>query len=74
MIILYNKNTGQIIGTPNDPIAKVQAWLEENPEIAEETGYIVYDESLDSAQAKDIIKFAAAGKYYVANGVLYKAV
>ena len=74
MIILYNKNTGQIIGTPNDPMTKVQAWLEEQPEIAEETGYIVYDESFDPAQVKDIIKFAAAGKYYVANGVLYEAV
>ena len=74
MIILYNKNTGQIIGTPNDPMTKVQAWLEAQPEIAEETRYVVYDESLDLAQTKDIVKFAIAGKYYVADGVLYEAV
>jgi hypothetical protein len=74
MIILYNKNTGHITGMPNDPATKVQVWLEENPEIAEETGYVVYDESLDSAQAKNIIKFAVAGKYYVADGILYEAV
>jgi len=72
MIILYKKNTGQITGMPNDPEAKVEVWLEENPEIAKETGYVVYDESLDPAQAKDIIKFAATGKYYIANGVIYE--
>ena len=72
MIILYNKSTGQIIGTPDDPIARVEAWLEGNPEIAAETGYLVYDETLDPDQAKDIMRFAAVGKYYVTGGKLYQ--
>lgn len=70
-IILYNPATGAIHGVTQDPEPKVKAWLADNPEIAAETDYLVYDEMLDPVQAQDIFANATRGKYYVADSTLY---
>ena len=72
MIILYNKRTGDIIGVDHQPELAVRAWLSDpaNAEIAEETGYLVYDDGL--ALAEDIARDGPRGRFYVEGDILYE--
>jgi hypothetical protein len=71
MIILHRKTDGAIIGFDSRPAVFVGAWLSANPEIAAETGYLEYDESLNPP-AEELVRDGPRGRYYVESGELFE--